>query len=168
MQKTRKTNGVVRRNLTAALLRLLEEKRLDEITVTELVTEAQVARVSFYRNFDSLDEMLASIVHAMASDWLERVGADLWHTDPHAFLLALLQDIYDQRQVIDMLMRSERMDVLRSEFNIALGVGCEDRRESARRAFVAGGLYNLVSRWATVGFVPTPETVTDFIYEMLL
>jgi len=167
MQKTRKSNGVVRRNLTEALLRLLEEKRLDEITVTELVAHAQVARVSFYRNFDSLDEVLACAVRQVASEWLEEVGPDLRHRDPHAYMLALLRKVYEQRRLNDVLMKSDRMDILRAEFSNAFGVGCADRRESARRAFLAGGLYNLVYRWTLSDYDSTPEALADFVYEMI-
>ena len=167
MQKTRKSNGVVRRNLTEALLQLLEEKRLDEITVTELVTRAQVARVSFYRNFDSLDEVLVGAVHQMASEWLEGLSPDYWRDDPHEYLLAMLREIYDKRRLVELLIRSDRIDVLRTEFNTAFGVGCPDRRESARRAFLAGGLSNLVYRWAVSDFDPSPEALADFVYGLL-
>lgn len=44
----------VAESLTRALLRLLEQKRLDEISVSELVMEAGVSRASFYRNFISV------------------------------------------------------------------------------------------------------------------
>lgn len=44
----------VAESLTQALLRLLEQKRLDEISVSELVMEAGVSRASFYRNFISV------------------------------------------------------------------------------------------------------------------
>ena len=167
MQKTRKSNGVVRRNLTEALLQLLDEKRLDEITVTELVARAQVARVSFYRNFDNLDEVLMSAVHQMASAWLESTSSDLWRNDRHAYLLELLREMYSQRRLVELLIKSDRIDVLRTEFNTAFGVGCPDRRESARRAFLAGGLYNLVYRWAVSDFDPSPEVLADFVYELL-
>ena len=44
----------VAESLTRALLRLLEQKRLDEISVSELVMEAGVSRASFYRSFISV------------------------------------------------------------------------------------------------------------------
>ena len=47
----------VKESLTQALLRLLERKRLDEISVSELVAKAGVSRASFYRNFTSIRDI---------------------------------------------------------------------------------------------------------------
>lgn len=44
--------------LTTALLQLLEKKPLAEIKVTELVARAGVSRMAFYRNFDTLADVL--------------------------------------------------------------------------------------------------------------
>ena len=118
-------------------------------------------------NFDSLDEVLVGAVHQMASEWLEGLSPDYWRDDPHEYLLAMLREIYDKRRLVELLIRSDRIDVLRTEFNTAFGVGCPDRRESARRAFLAGGLYNLVYRWAVSDFDPSPEALADFVYGLL-
>ncbi|WP_300558725.1 TetR/AcrR family transcriptional regulator, partial [Companilactobacillus sp.] len=46
--------------LTTALLQLLETKPLNEISVTQVVKRAGVSRMAFYRNFDTLDDLLTS------------------------------------------------------------------------------------------------------------
>ena len=54
--------------LTEALGELLEEKRLDEITITELCTRAGLSRPAFYQNFDSIRDVavryLQTALHA--------------------------------------------------------------------------------------------------------
>ncbi|MCI1986608.1 MAG: TetR/AcrR family transcriptional regulator [Lactobacillus sp.] len=44
--------------LTTALLQLLEKQPLNEIKVTTLVTRAGVSRMAFYRNYQSLEDIL--------------------------------------------------------------------------------------------------------------
>lgn len=51
-------NTYVRTQLTQALLRLLQEKKLADISVSELTQRAQVGRASFYRNYQSLSDIL--------------------------------------------------------------------------------------------------------------
>lgn len=46
--------------LTTALLQILENKDLNEITVTQVVKRAGVSRMAFYRNFDSLTDLLTA------------------------------------------------------------------------------------------------------------
>ena len=44
-------NTYVKTQLTAALLELLEEKALRDISISEIASAAGVHRVSFYRNY---------------------------------------------------------------------------------------------------------------------
>ena len=51
MDKRRQANQQVKEKITGALLHLLGEKSISEISVTEIIAEAGVARASFYRNY---------------------------------------------------------------------------------------------------------------------
>ena len=44
--------------LTTALFQLLQTKCLNEIKITDLVKRAGVSRMAFYRNFETIDEVL--------------------------------------------------------------------------------------------------------------
>ena len=167
MQKTRKANTVVRQCITDALFELMAEKPLDDISISELTTRAQVARVSFYRNFDGKEDVLREHARKATEDFLERVGPDVRHRDPRAFVLAFLRHMWDRREFIALYISSQRMDIVREEFDRAFGVGCADRRESAQRAFLAGGLYNLTYRWALSDYDPAPEVLANFVYGMM-
>ena len=62
----KKENHSVKSEIEQALLRLMTQKSYLDITVTDIVQEAKVARVSFYRNFASISEVLDSIADATA------------------------------------------------------------------------------------------------------
>jgi AcrR family transcriptional regulator len=65
----------VRVVLLAALERLLQERRINELTVGDICQEAGVSRPTFYVHFDS---KLAA-VSALAEKTLEQIYEDLWH-----------------------------------------------------------------------------------------
>ena len=46
-------NTYVKKRITTALLALLKEKPLSDISVSELTNKAEINRVSFYRNYQS-------------------------------------------------------------------------------------------------------------------
>lgn len=56
-----KENYSVKDEIETALLALLSKKEYASITVMDLVKEAKVARVSFYRHFSSISDVLESI-----------------------------------------------------------------------------------------------------------
>ena len=63
MDKRKTVNQEIKRKITDALFLLLKEKPLHEITVTELVKKAGVARISFYRNYSSKEDVLQTLVN---------------------------------------------------------------------------------------------------------
>ena len=56
-----KENYSVKAEIEKALLKLLTQKEYTDITITDVVKEAKVALVSFYRNFSSIADILESI-----------------------------------------------------------------------------------------------------------
>ena len=51
-------NTYVKKRITAALLALLKEKPLSDISVSELTGKAEIGRVSFYRNYQNKEDIL--------------------------------------------------------------------------------------------------------------
>ena len=59
MDKRSATNLRVKKKLSDALFTLVDEKGVGSVGISELVARAGVSRMSFYRNFDSIDDVLA-------------------------------------------------------------------------------------------------------------
>lgn len=62
MDKRKEENLRVKINITHTLFHLMQTKSLSEITITELVKGAGVARASFYRNYDSKEDVLVTLI----------------------------------------------------------------------------------------------------------
>lgn len=62
MDKRKEANLRVKHNITKALLKLMHEKSFSDISISEIIREADVARVSFYRNYDSKEDVLLTLV----------------------------------------------------------------------------------------------------------
>lgn len=73
MDKRKLENQRVKRSITQALFRLLEEKSISEITISEIIRMAGVARASFYRNYASKESVLVTLI----ADVLEDFRADM-------------------------------------------------------------------------------------------
>ena len=62
MDKRREENLRVKENIINTLFCFMQKKSLSDITVTELVKGAGVARASFYRNYDSKEDVLVTLI----------------------------------------------------------------------------------------------------------
>ena len=56
------------------LITVLREKLYMDITVTDIVTRAGVARASFYRNFNSINDVIDAISDEMSSEFIEDIS----------------------------------------------------------------------------------------------
>ena len=77
--------------LTTALLQLLQKAPLSDIKVTQLVQRAGVSRMAFYRNFDTLEDILA----AYFAPKIVRLFDDVIDQVPSAEKLADMQQFFD-------------------------------------------------------------------------
>ena len=67
-------------SIQSALIRLIEEKDFDSITITEITKSAGVSRPAFYRNFDSKEAVIenaCSSVFEMMKDSFKKSSDDL-------------------------------------------------------------------------------------------
>ena len=53
-------NTYVKQQITRTLIQLLEEKDISDISIKELCDTAMIGRASFYRNYSSKDNVIAT------------------------------------------------------------------------------------------------------------
>ncbi len=167
MEKTKKTRTYAAERLSAALLDLMREMPYDQISIKGIAARAGVARVSFYRHFDSKDDVLRRRAQRITEDFLAHLDPSLRAYDSCAFVLALLKHMRAQDDLVRLVMKADRMDIVRAEFDRAFGVGGVDRRDSARRRFISGGLYNIFNAWVRDGYEPDAAQIAAFVCELI-
>lgn len=62
MDKRKEANMRVKSSIVRALFELMYEKSFSDISVSELIRRAGVARVSFYRNYESKEDVLLTLI----------------------------------------------------------------------------------------------------------
>lgn len=62
MDKRKEENRRVKDSITKALFDLMHEKSFADISISEIIRKARVARVSFYRNYDSKEDVLLTLI----------------------------------------------------------------------------------------------------------
>ena len=67
MDKRKEANLHVKTSIINALIDLMKEKNFDAISVSEITARAGVSRVSYYRNFDSKEDILIGSLNDLMS-----------------------------------------------------------------------------------------------------
>lgn len=74
-QKENQRIVLTKKLLQEGLLRLLESKSLDKISVTELCRESGINRATFYNHYNSPQELLADIEYKITEDLNQIIGS---------------------------------------------------------------------------------------------
>lgn len=82
-------NAYVVEHLTDSLLTLLAEKPMHEISISELCDAAGVGRASFYRNFETKENILKAHIEHLFHSW-----TDEWEQNPGLPLSRLIYQVF--------------------------------------------------------------------------
>lgn len=168
MDKRREENIRVKKCITNTLFRLMQTKSLSAITVTELVQGAGVARASFYRNYDSKEDVLVTLIQ----DVLELFRQDM-HEGPQGLysyenILLSFQYFYEYKSYILDLYRSGFALVILEELNRFHESVEGTMRFSSTERYVLymyiGALFNTAVTWLLDENPAKLEQIADFFY----
>ena len=76
MDKRKEANKRVKERITTTLLHLLEQKSISEISVSEIISGAGVARASFYRNYASKENVITTLIADILESYRENIQYD--------------------------------------------------------------------------------------------
>ena len=171
MDKRREENIRVKECIIRTLFQLIQTKSLSEITITELVSGAGVARASFYRNYESKEDVLITLIQ----DVLELYRQEI-HEGPeglYAYENILLSFRYFQkykRYVLDLYRSGFALTILEemNRFHESVeGTMNFSSTEKYTLYMYIGALFNTAITWLSDPAAVSPEELAAFFYSKL-
>ena len=143
-----------------ALFRIMEEKDISSISISELTQEANINRRTFYTHYRNITDILEEI----ESDLVEALGALVQSIDLKALrksvtdlfiglnsLITVEFDYYFHLVRVDMrgMLMSRLKNVIRGMTDTILIQLCRKNGENASviSAFIVGGFFNMYLEW---------------------
>ena len=174
MQKENQRVALSKRLLKDGLLRLLSEKTIDKINVTELCADSGINRATFYRHYASPRAVLDDIKSEL-SRGIQAYARDINLDDAVAYLEDVCTYMQLNANTVKVLMNCN----LDAEFLQVLNECCDAlmerkmtsymKREIDIRSvqlmycFFCGGGYFLLRRWILSEINKTPREVAELI-----
>ena len=144
-------NTYVKKQITAALLSLLKEKPLSDISISELTSRAGIGRVSFYRNYQSKEDILKEESDRLIKEW-----GKLYESNPESAsetLFPSLFDFYrDHRDFYTTLYNAGMSFVMMETIIGTIQITPEMQNlEAYMKSFWAYGIYGWMLEWIKRG-----------------
>lgn len=172
-EKKNQANILARECMVTALMQLLKEKPLSAISVSELTKKAGVSRMTYYRNYQTKEDIFASYLEDILIDYQKE--ALLLPLDTQCYesvhLLHCFSYFEKHKDFLNSLLKSGRGDLLLdsiSKYVLKMWHTPEDgiQHYYGLQAF-AGALFNLYITWASNGTKETPEELTKILEEII-
>lgn len=162
-----------------ALRDLIKEKDYEAISITEIVNRANVGRSTFYRNFDTRDDVLRFKCEQKVKELKEYVlefGKNCNGTKKPPFIKPFLRFWYLDSTIVELLMAANRLDILADTFNKMFGsffsssrfVDEENSKYNDYLLSIRFGIaINLLSQWIKNNKRESPDELADSLFGQL-
>ena len=152
-------NAYVIEHITDALLKLLREKPIEDISISELCELAGIGRASFYRNFNSKEDILLTYIHKLFQEWAAE-GSQAENKPLSEFLRSLFSHFEKHRDFYELLNQRNLIYLLKDIIIRICGPKPEHSKEEAyTRAYIAYTLYGWIEVWFQRGMQETAEEI---------
>jgi len=167
-------NLIVRESIFFALMQLMEKKKFNDITITEITNRAGVSRMSYYRNYVEKKEIILSYMDELFETYWENI-----HSKPQDdFQSACLYFNYfrENKKLLFHILESGLTQFILEKHNLYLQtifkdlynqVTLESTKEKYVIDFLSGGLFKTLISWAEGGMQESNEYMAKIVCELM-
>lgn len=170
MEKHNESNLLTKECLVTALLRLMQEKKYENISITDITALAGVSRMAYYRNYKSKDEILIKYLLEQKDKLIDDIGTtdsytieDIIHYGALFFQdnSAVIQAIYEAGLAHNLSGFLE--ECIYNYFPVVSSVS--DGRYAVH--FYVGAIFSVFRLWFNQGMKESAEEISDIICRLI-
>ena len=147
--------------LTEALLKLLQTKCLNDVSVSELCDTAGLSRLSFYRNYASKEDILRQHLSHITSVFLTATSVNFRTTPKKDFIIYLIRHMEQHKKIVSLLIDNGLSYLLKEEFDEAFTRSVDIYHDPYRCYVASGAYFNLIYYWFLNDCRETPEQLAE-------
>lgn len=165
-----------RKQITDALLKLMEIYPYDDISVKQIVLETDLVRKTFYRNYSSKDDVLRSHIRSILLDYFEIVNNARGDV-----LTTIFEFAVENKKLLMLLDKNDMLYVVlqgMNEFIMSVKTKQNQELNPFSKLFEGldsdylislntGGIWNVISLWVRRGMTDDPDDVKRTIAQYL-
>ena len=155
--------------ITEALLKMMDNTYFDDISITELCKQANIARRTFYLYFDSKMDVLDDYYTVLTREYDNNIPDDIVF-DTYGQILYFFKFWYDHQSYLQILYRQKLFYILLNRFSDYLTNRSKHENDidisSYSFSYSSGGLWATLYNWTKEKFNETPEKLAQAVYDL--
>ena len=168
--------ALTKRLLKESLLRLLAEKNIQNITVSELCAEAEINRSTFYNHYGCPADVLLDIENGVVADlehiWQQDGNGKSWPVNLR--VEALCEYLHEHRELAKLLFRSSDTNSgfasrlinashVRATYEAELAYAENEVNVRLAITFLSNGTYYMIRQWILEDIPKTPREMGELV-----
>lgn len=156
-------NKYVIHQIISATLILFQDKKWQEISISEIITKAEVSRNSFYRNFENKEDILKKHLKDLSESWFSAVTGqnDLSFSEK---LKSIFSHCEDNKVFYQRLNEQGLLYLFKDIMTDSMDLTPESTAmEAYMKSYVIYMLYGWVETWLNRGMKESAEDIS-FIF----
>ena len=164
MRKKNVNSEYIKGHITEALLKLMDEKPFDKISISEIVEKAGVGRASFYRHFESKEQILVEKIHSESLKWWYSFDTEIDKTNQENYILRMFYNALSMKDVGSLLYKNHMSYLIMDALNELMGPRENDSNKvKYEKASLVGATFGIIYEWMKRGMTDTPEEMSKMI-----
>ena len=153
--------------IKTALLQLMRKKSFHHISITELCEKAGVSRMSFYRNFDSKEDVLKRWCAEITDKFVAESGINYRHNPLKPYFNTLFTHVLQYREMSFLLHRDGLLWIVKDDIDRVFFETYAGVYDEYKMHFITGGIFDVYRFWIETGLRETPEELALKLSEIL-
>lgn len=179
MERENQRIAITKRLLKESLLRLLNEKELNKISVTELCRDAGINRATFYRHYEIPRDVLIEIEKDLYYDLKQTIVLPSSYNEIKSLIVKLcsyLEQHIDMLRTIircnsdtdfAMLVNDIYMEIWYEYRDLSIFNSLDAEDMKLLTLYSAGGSYFIMRHWLLGNIHKSSEQMADYLYSLL-
>ena len=162
------SNRITRECLQTALVYLLKDKKLEAITITELVKRSGVSRTAFYRNYNTKEDILLEIQKDLFQQIAASLNSSYYIQHPRQWLVDYFRLAEEKAELLLPLLRSNLKTLLPIEPSVLVTLfPSDDRFTHYMLLALEGAISSVFKHWFLSGRIESAEEMADICIQIL-
>ena len=158
-----KTTQYLKECMADALIKLLEEKPLEQITVPEITSLAGVGRATYFRHFSKKEDLVTFKLTRLLERWKEENAHLNVYRENRDRVYAYFTFHAQIRDLLLLIYHRGLLFTVYNSFFQTMLPESSNRQGDFEIHFFASGVLGMVQEWAKNGFQESPEELTELV-----
>ena len=153
--------------ITDALFSLMKKKDYNNISITEICEKAGTGRMSFYRNFDSKEDIIKKWISNTTNNFLSNSDISYKNDSTKDYFTKLFTHLEKYKEEAYSIYKANLFNLLKAEFDDKLINLHQKEYENYKSYFIAGGIFNIYYFWLINGSKESPKELAEKLVDLL-